>query len=121
MGLFDTIMFEQSPVTCNCGHRQIEFQTKNLDSAMLWYLVKSDGSLAMELVEYKEVPENEKDENGFPFFNGVSKGYQSVTLTRTVHCYNPCSECGDYWFDIFLTYEKGKLVGRGIDKVKMEK
>lgn len=96
MGLFDVVYVEPD-YFCACGERICEFQTKDLDCAMLTYILKPGGIL-LELQDMKPVRE-----------------------IHDLHCklrmYSRCDVCGE-WNDFELKYTDGDL--REVTRLKSE-
>ena len=111
MGMFDNIIFADTPITCKCGYKQKCFQTKNPENCSDNYEVNKDGALLIEIFEMREDPERH------PLFDiatydKVSIGWEEIKHTGEIECHTSCPKCGDYWFEVYLLYSNGILLGK---------
>jgi hypothetical protein len=138
MGMYDTIRFFDLPaLTCAAGHEIGELQTKDLESAMVRYLVH-EGRLYRERGN-SEGTETAQLETGGPLVVMSRRLADPVSLTSEVVAYANCNECrpvlyildaggrglwGDYvrerypWCEWRLVFSAGRLERSDAERVE---
>jgi hypothetical protein len=121
MGMFDSIAFEISPIKCECGHEQKNFQTKQYACLLEKYIVTKDNKLQYVRNVWELTEEFKKDTNARPICRTRAVNIENLNWTDTIHCYSSCDKCGKYWFDVLMVWIAGKLHSINVQKKKLEK
>lgn len=116
MGMFDRIIFEKAPIKCKCGNEITDFQTKDFSCTLDTYKVSKRNKFKVEKYRWELTEEFKKDESVRPISRKVSLGWKVLKLTDSFWCYEYCSRCKKWWFDIEMIWIKGSL-----DKLKVFK
>lgn len=139
MGLFDHVKVKKKLPTDalikkflgkDFDPRKLEFQTKDLDSAMLTYEIRENGDVYMELVEYRESTPEEKNEHKKKFGRwGVwslqvkNRRWIKTDITHDIHFYSYDRNKQDdryYALDYKAHVVKGKVKSIKLEKSERE-
>jgi len=113
MGMFDIVLFEKSPVKCECGHQPTDFQTKSRDNYLETYLI-TDKTVELEDFDLVAIPKEKMKNRRFPRFNRVNKGYRKLEDSGHIDCYTGCDKCEKHWWDICILFKNGNIIGTKI-------
>lgn len=120
MGMFDTIIFEKSPVKCECGHEQLDFQTKQYNCLLDNYKITKDNELLHERSVWELTEAYKKNKDARPVCESKHISWDVLNWTDTIHCYSHCTKCGLWWFDVVLVFIKGKFDSIDVQKRKLD-
>ncbi len=122
MSLFDTIQFSRKlPLPQDLGELTAEelqssnFQTKSLESAMLFYKVDESGQLFLEMFEGHWTEGNKTSKSIFDkigHFERTKEWFEPEIYTGTINFYESirCDKNkNDYWIEYDTVFIKGKL------------
>jgi hypothetical protein len=114
MGMFDTIKVETKLPTNKLIQKFLgkdfdltgfEYQTKDLDNALLTYTIKKNGDLFVERIEYRDSTPEEKKQD----IKTYGKQFGSFRLKVNSRIWEKTNHTGDVEF---YAYEKAKQDGR---------
>lgn len=139
MGLFDYVKVKKKLPTDallrkflgkSFDPRKLEFQTKDLDNAMLTYEIRENGDLYLERVEYRDSTpeEREEDKKRWARFSAftlkvASRKWQKTDYTGDIHFYSYNRNKADdryYALDYKAHVVKGKVKGIKLEKTERE-
>jgi len=114
MGMFDNIKVETKLPTNKLIQKflgkdfdlaGLEYQTKDLDNALLTYTIKKNGDLFLEIIEYRESTPEEKKQD----IKKYGKNWGAIRLKVKNRTWQKTDHTGDI---SFYAYEKAKQDGR---------
>lgn len=139
MGLFDYVKVKKKLPTDallrkflgkSFDPRKLEFQTKDLDNAMLTYEIRENGDLYLERIEYRDsTPEEQaEDKKKWARFSAftlkvASRKWQKTDYTGDIHFYSYNRNKADdryYALDYKAHVVKGKVKGIKLEKTERE-
>ncbi len=120
MSMFDTIIFETAPVKCECGHEQLDFQTKQYECMSDVYKITKNNELLHERQVWQMCEAYKKDKNARPLMESKHISWDVLDWTDTIYCYSHCDKCQKFWFDIVIIFVHGKFDSIDVQKRKLD-